>query len=262
MIRLALPITLLTLSLTSLTFAGAPLEEAMRAFNRGNELLRAGDRDGAASAYKKALELSPSLYSAHHQLGEIAFKTKDLKEAIRHYRAALKQNPGYSPSRLRLARCYELLGARERAIFHYEEFLKGEPEAASAQYRLGLLYRDSGRYSLSIHHLRKALEVEPGNRNFLYQLWSIHALHRPSRKLEFKYGVRLVELKDFRPIEFYRARASLNYRAARFEAAVRDARMAIEINPDWRKERWRGALEELKRYRAALEVQKKRGRKP
>ncbi len=255
----ALPIALLTLSLTSLALAGTPLEEALRAFNRGNELLRAGDPKGAASAYREALQLSPSLYLAHHQLGEIAFERRELKEAIEHYRAALKHNPRYGPSRLRLARCYELMGARERAIFHYEEYLKGEPEEASAHYRLALLYRESGRYSLSAHHLRQALKSEPGNKNFLYPLWSFYALHAPNRKLELRYGARLVELKDFRPIEFYRTRASLNYNKARFDAAVRDALMAIEINPDWREERWRGALGELKRYRAALEEQRKRG---
>ncbi len=195
-------------------------------------------------------------------MGEIAFRAEDLKGAVKHYRAALEVNPRYGPSRLALARCYELLGARERAIFHYEEFIKEEPEEASAQYRLGLLYRDSGRHSLSAHHLRQALRREPDNRNFLYALWSIYALHMPNRRLELRYGARLVELEDFRPIEFYRARASMNYKQARFEAAVRDARMAVDINPGWREERWRGALEELRRYRAALEEQKKRGRKP
>jgi len=70
-----------------------PSDDAFRAaddvFDEGMEQYWAGDRRGAIKSFRRALELDPSHADAHNHLGIVSLEARKLKEAERHFRAAI-----------------------------------------------------------------------------------------------------------------------------------------------------------------------------
>ncbi len=61
----------------------------------GYDLLQAGDLEGAATAYLRALELEPGRASAHYNLARIAARLKDKPKAIEHFVKAVELQSDY-----------------------------------------------------------------------------------------------------------------------------------------------------------------------
>lgn len=61
----------------------------------GFDLLNAGDLEGAAEAYVRALELEPGRASAHYNLARIAARMRDKTKAIEHFVKAVELQPDY-----------------------------------------------------------------------------------------------------------------------------------------------------------------------
>ncbi len=61
----------------------------------GFDLLNAGDLEGAAAAYLRALELEPGRASAHYNLARIAARMRDKPKAIEHFVKAVELQADY-----------------------------------------------------------------------------------------------------------------------------------------------------------------------
>ncbi len=87
--------------------------------NLGLVEMQRGNFEAAKKDLEKARGLNPDLPAPHHALGLLAERCGRGKEAERHYRDALKVDPGFSPARANLARRLLGRGALEEAREQY-----------------------------------------------------------------------------------------------------------------------------------------------
>jgi membrane associated rhomboid family serine protease/Flp pilus assembly protein TadD len=146
-------------------------ETASELVNRGVDLARGDDDEGAIVAYRRALELEPDDATAHYDLG-IAFERRDrFDEAIRHFARALELEPS-DTRRHALAGAYVNQGvtlARKgktlEAIAAYRSALEIEEANANTHRNLGLALNQAGDHAAAIRELRRALELSASSEN-------------------------------------------------------------------------------------------------
>ncbi|HSS95522.1 MAG TPA: tetratricopeptide repeat protein, partial [Terriglobales bacterium] len=81
----------------------------------------------AGQLLREALTLNPSLSDAHYQLGNLALKKDQLKEAEKHFEEMARLDPNNAQGHFALARVYRRIGRQEdaaREMKRYEQ-LKG-----------------------------------------------------------------------------------------------------------------------------------------
>jgi tetratricopeptide (TPR) repeat protein len=146
------------------------------------EMARQGDYEAAIAHYREALKIDPKVASLHFELaellngsssssnqaeaekeykaslannsfdeksecrlGEIAFRTADLKDAFAHYSRAVDLQPNDADAALGLGRTLAAMHQPEKAQLLLEHAVQLAPFNAVIHYRLALVYRDVGR---------------------------------------------------------------------------------------------------------------------
>lgn len=97
-------------------------EEAHTYRTEGYNLQRAGDVDGAAAAYQKAIALDPTYPTPHNDLGIIFQQRGELERAKTAFQQAVELDASYAEAYANLALVYEQLGDRDQAIRAWTKF--------------------------------------------------------------------------------------------------------------------------------------------
>jgi Flp pilus assembly protein TadD len=97
--------------------------------NLGYVELGRGNFEQARGDFLRARELNQDIPTPHHALGLLADELGRGAEAERHYRAALKVDPGFAPSRANLARRLFARGQYEDAREQFERLMEVAPES-------------------------------------------------------------------------------------------------------------------------------------
>jgi TolB-like protein/DNA-binding winged helix-turn-helix (wHTH) protein/Tfp pilus assembly protein PilF len=115
---------------------------------------------------RKAVELDPSLSSAHTALAYTAYRGDwDFATAAKEFQRALDLSP-FDSWALGLHAAYlESLGRNEEAIAEMRRSLEVDPLSPLSNTNLGFIYGDAGRYSEAILQAKTALEIDP---NYTY----------------------------------------------------------------------------------------------
>ena len=82
-----------------------------------------GQVDEAIAHYRRALEINPDYFEAHHNLGVVLFGRGQVDEAVIHYRKALNINPDCLEARCNLGTALASRGQVEEALANYEKAL-------------------------------------------------------------------------------------------------------------------------------------------
>ncbi|MFL5292896.1 MAG: tetratricopeptide repeat protein [Myxococcales bacterium] len=122
-------------------------------FERGCDLEEA-DREAAAEAYAKALELDPGHADSHVNLGRLMHEAGDAESAAQHYRCALTSRPDDSTAAFNLGVALEDLGRRAEAISAYQLAVACDPPCPDAHYNLSRIYEHLGQGAPALRHLR------------------------------------------------------------------------------------------------------------
>lgn len=98
-------------------------------FTLGYVLRKAGDREGAALAYRSVLRLNRGRADAHEALGELALDEGRFPEAIVEFGAAVAQEPRRARAQNGLGFACAAAGRLEEAIVHFQAAsdLTGDP---------------------------------------------------------------------------------------------------------------------------------------
>jgi tetratricopeptide (TPR) repeat protein/predicted Ser/Thr protein kinase len=154
--------------------------DAMRAFARGQDLLRANQSDDALKAYEEAIKLDPSFGRAYAGMGVIHsnFKQQDKAEAA--YAEALKHVDRMTDrEKYRTLGGYYLLVVRnyEKAIENYETLVRLFPADTGGHGNLALAELNVGNLPKAIAEVRKILEIYPKSRvqRYNYAMYSMYA---------------------------------------------------------------------------------------
>jgi len=184
LLLLALSISILTVAAhrqTEQSKANAR-EEAYRANNIGVALLEQFKYKEAADAFRRALQLEPSLTLARVNLGIALFNLPDLPAAQKELQAASTAAPTAPQPHYVLGLLAKTQNRAEEAIAAFQKVLRIDRNDVGANINLGQLYAQQRKYSEAITLLRTAIAAEPYNATALYNLGT--ALMRAGQREE------------------------------------------------------------------------------
>jgi tetratricopeptide (TPR) repeat protein len=121
--------------------------------------LQAQSPEQATEAFRKAVELDPSLAEAHINLGVLLHERSDLEGAELCYRLALRADPESATAAYNLGVVLEDLGKPEEATELYRRAIECDALLADAYYNLSRLYERAGDRAAAIRHLRSYSEL-------------------------------------------------------------------------------------------------------
>jgi protein O-mannosyl-transferase len=124
---------------------------------------RCGDFRNDETLYRTTLARNPDCWMAHNNLGQIlALTPTGLPEAIEHYAAAVRLDPGLAELHFNLANALAKAGGLTGAVDEYKAALRLAPDYAAAHNALGnVLARIDGRLPEAIAQYEQALRITP-----------------------------------------------------------------------------------------------------
>jgi tetratricopeptide (TPR) repeat protein len=129
--------------------------------NLGAALLETDDAAGAASAYRAAVALRPTLAHAHYNLALALQKLKGFDESISVLRQAIALRPEYAEAHHALGISLGASDRADEAIASIERALQFKPEYPEALTALGTLLLSQKRPTEAIEPFQRALSLRP-----------------------------------------------------------------------------------------------------
>ncbi len=145
-------------------------EDAYRANNIGVALLEQFKYKEAADAFRRALQLEPTLALARINLGIALFNVPDLPAAQKELQAAIALAPSAPQPQYVLGLLAKTQNRPEDAILAFQKVLRIDPNDVGANVNIGQLYAQQRKYPEAIAVLRTGLAAEPYNATALYNL--------------------------------------------------------------------------------------------
>src|SRR3989449_650662 len=127
----------------------------------GLALARHGKLAEAVEHYEAALRLEPGYVDANCNAGAALARQGKLAEAIAHYEQALKTKPDHADAHSNMGAALVGQGKLAEAIEHYQQALRAKPDHADAHTNLGEALAQQGKLDEAIEHYRRALEIRP-----------------------------------------------------------------------------------------------------
>jgi tetratricopeptide (TPR) repeat protein len=139
---------------------GRPAAE--RAFARGVQAYQAHRLPEAIQAYHAAVQLDPSMFKAHYNLGLAAAQAGNLPLALAAYETALALQPASLDARYNFALVLKQANNLADAVNELERIVRSSPNETRAHLALGNLYAQQlGQPAKARVHYLKVLELEP-----------------------------------------------------------------------------------------------------
>lgn len=101
--------------------------------NLGNLMYRRARFDEAQNFYVRALQLDPDQPEAFYNLGFLLYDKGDVASAILNFKRALRSDPSFADAHFNLAMALTDAGERDEARVHWETYLKLDPESPWAE---------------------------------------------------------------------------------------------------------------------------------
>jgi tetratricopeptide (TPR) repeat protein len=101
--------------------------------NLGNLMFRRGRTSDAESFYLRALQIDPEQPEAFYNLGFMLYDRGDLAASVLNFRRALRSDPSFADAHFNLAMALTELGERDNAKEHWHTYLKLDPHSPWAE---------------------------------------------------------------------------------------------------------------------------------
>ena len=166
---------------------------------------------------------------AHLNLGLLDLRRRQLPEAEKEYRTALRLDPNFVPALVNLADLERGRGRDEEGAELLKKAMSIEPDNADIQYALGLYLVRTRDYSAALDLLRGAHERMPDNVRYAY----VYAVALNSSGAAGEAMALLEETHRQHPADrdVLRALVSFARDNGDFSAALRHARELLTLDP-------------------------------
>lgn len=115
----------------------------------------------AEQAYRRAVELDPSLSNAMTNLGNLLFRRGDLAEAEQLYVRALRIDPDQPEAFYNLGFLRYEQGDLPAAVLNFERAIQSDPAFADAHFNIAMALHDLGREADARQHWETYLRLDP-----------------------------------------------------------------------------------------------------
>lgn len=97
--------------------------------NLGNLMYRRGRLEDAENFYVRALQVDPEQPEAFYNLGFLLYDRGDAAAAVLNFRRAVRSDPSFADAHFNLAMALSDLGSHDEARRHWETYLKLDPDS-------------------------------------------------------------------------------------------------------------------------------------
>ena len=155
-------------------------------FLRGHVYTRLNRPDIAQAAYETVLELDPEYAGARHNMGLIAYRLGQLRNAINLYTEEIAEVGPTAAAHHELGRAYAKLGEPDSARMAYEDALALNPNYATSYMWLGQLHEEAGDLEQALVTSLQGLELRPDDLDYQYIVGTLYRrLEQPEEALPF-----------------------------------------------------------------------------
>ena len=123
--------------------------------------LRCEHQERALAAFVSATQLSPDLFDAHLNLGNIYLQTRRYAEAVETLETAVTLQPDSDLVHAHLAEAYKELQAIDQALASYGRALQLAPHKSVYLLQAGNLLREANRFADAVACYEEAIQMEP-----------------------------------------------------------------------------------------------------
>ena len=183
---------------------GNPIAEA----NLGSALMEMRRPDLAAPHLERAIQLMPTLGTAHYNLGTLLQRQNELDRAQREYQLALKyasDDREASQTHNNLAVLFNQLGRQDEAVAEFTQAIALNPYEQNSLVGRGLIEREEGKLEAALQDFTRATQVAPSPLAFYWrgrvledkrQLSAAAEAYRTVLKLAPNFGDTRVRLEN------------------------------------------------------------------
>ena len=138
--------------------------DARHFLDQGRSLDAAGRTADAIEAYRRAIELDPSMAQAHANLVGSFGRTGEIDRAEEHYATALALNPNLEELHNNRGVVQASRGDPAAAAAAFRRALELNPNSARANANLGVALLEAGQLDEAVRRFREAVKSDPTNR--------------------------------------------------------------------------------------------------
>ena len=136
-------------------------KNAVKEFKKGAQDDQDGKKDDAIKHYLKAVQIAPSFYEAHNNLGSDYVSKSDFPAARKEFEQAIQQNQSDAAGYFNLSNVSMLTGELQDAQKYLDEGLRREPDSALGQFLLGSLSMKTGKLPEAERALQQSIKLNP-----------------------------------------------------------------------------------------------------
>jgi len=136
-------------------------------YNLGNAYLELERLDDAESAYARAMELDPELYTAGYNLARVHIFNREYGRAVELLQELLLKDPRNGILRESLAWAYLESGRVDDAEQLYSELLEADPANCNVRYNLALMASAEGEWNRTYDLLIECVYLDRGDGEIL-----------------------------------------------------------------------------------------------
>jgi tetratricopeptide (TPR) repeat protein len=160
-------------------------KKAVSYFEKGTNLLRKKKNDEAVKQLKSAVDLAPTFYEAHNQLGIAYREAGRIADAEREFLLAHELNSTNVEPLLNLTTLYLDENEPDRAVTTGEQAVKANSSSAPAFFSLGIALYKAAQLDRAEVALKRALDLAPKMSNIRLVLANVYLkLRRYDRTLD------------------------------------------------------------------------------
>jgi protein O-mannosyl-transferase len=182
------------------------------------------------SLFSRALTVCPEQnFLAQHNLGHALSMSGNQREAMEHFREALRIAPKYTVAHFNWGNSLGVQGKTAEAIVHYREAIRLEPTYEQAYYHLGKALALAGDLEGARSNLLLALRYKPDYGEAMVRLGNLLVLQRVEPE-GMRWLSQAVTAEPDEPEAWYYLGAALARQGRRPEAVQR-FRQALKLQP-------------------------------
>lgn len=196
-----------------------------------NDRLNFSNREAAALA-DSMLHLYPDEQEIHLIRGNLYELNKNVDEAIRSYRRAIRIDTSYALAVMSLGYAYSSAGEQEKAVEEMERYIRLVPDAADPRASFADILMRVGRYDEALEQYQKSLELKPDYWYSANQIGSICAQEGRLKEAEEQFHKGMSSLPESPQLKATHLAidGNLNLLRGLFEDAAHQFEEALQID--------------------------------
>lgn len=179
--------------------------------------LHFGRPEQAEKAFRRVLEMNPSLTAAQYYLGEALLDRGRHDEAITLFREVIRKEPAKALPHYNLGFAFAAVKRHEEAIPEFVEAVRLAPDWIDASTYVGICYEETSQPSRATPWLQKAVRLRGSRDDYLRLGANLHSLEQLD-EAEAAYRTALVMDAESRDVQLSLAQVLAEQR--RFEDAL------------------------------------------